>query len=71
MPAQFEWDDQKATNNLAKHGVSFEAAQTVFDNPLAVIFDDEAHFEEEERELIIGHSANGELLIIAFVERAD
>jgi len=43
----------------------------VFDNPLAVIFDDEAHSEEEERELIIGHSADGELLVVVFTEQVD
>jgi len=40
---EFEWDESKATANLKKHGVSFEEAKTVFDNVLAVIFDDEAH----------------------------
>jgi uncharacterized DUF497 family protein len=40
---EFEWDLSKATSNLRKHGVSFEEAQTVFANSLAVIFGDEAH----------------------------
>ncbi|RUR84692.1 hypothetical protein PCC6912_15870 [Chlorogloeopsis fritschii PCC 6912] len=40
---EFEWDQSKAAANLKKHGVSFEEAKTVFDNPLAVIFDDQAH----------------------------
>jgi hypothetical protein len=34
----FEWDPTKAELNKQKHGVSFEEAQTVFDDPLAVIF---------------------------------
>ena len=51
-----EWDNVKAIANLKKHGISFEEAQTVFDNPLAVIFDDEAHSFDELREIIIGHS---------------
>ena len=29
----FEWDDRKAWSNLAKHGVSFEEASTVFADP--------------------------------------
>ncbi len=33
----FEWDDAKAKANLAKHGVSFEEAQTVFADSLAGI----------------------------------
>jgi hypothetical protein len=33
----FEWDDTKAAQNLANHGVSFEAAQLAFDDPFAVV----------------------------------
>ncbi|MFK0382437.1 BrnT family toxin [Agrobacterium sp. NPDC090273] len=32
----FEWDEQKAVANLAKHGVSFETASHVFNDPFAV-----------------------------------
>jgi hypothetical protein len=39
MSLKFEWDPKKATFNLSKHGVSFEAALTVFGDPLARIFD--------------------------------
>lgn len=66
---QFEWNPLKATANLKKHGVSFEEAQTLFDNPLAVIFDDEAHSIDEHREIIIGHSRQNRLLLVAFTER--
>jgi uncharacterized DUF497 family protein len=31
---RFEWSKQKADANLRKHGVSFEEAATVFDDPL-------------------------------------
>lgn len=34
----FEWDVNKAAANLAKHGVSFDEAKTVFDDPLYVDF---------------------------------
>jgi uncharacterized protein len=67
---EFEWDQSKAASNLKKHGVSFEEAKTVFDNPLAVIFDDEAHSIDEQREIIIGHSRQNRLLLIAFTERS-
>ncbi len=50
----FEWDPFKEKINRQKHGVSFEEASTVFDDPLAVIFDDEAHSTYEHREIIIG-----------------
>lgn len=71
MDTRFEWDDQKAFSNVSKHGVSFEEASTVFDNPLAVIFDDDAHSAHELREVIIGHSAQARLLIVMFTERAE
>ena len=32
---EFEWDDVKAAQNLADHGVSFEAARLAFDDPFA------------------------------------
>jgi uncharacterized DUF497 family protein len=71
MDTRFEWDDQKATSNLTKHGVSFLEASTVFDNPLAAIFDDAAHSANEIREVIIGHSAQGRLLVVVFTERVE
>ena len=66
-----EWDRRKAARNERKHGVSFEEAATVFSNPLALIFDDDWHSELEEREIIIGHSTSGLLLIVSFTARGD
>jgi uncharacterized protein len=66
----YEWDSTKANSNFKKHGVSFEEAQTVFDNPLAMIFDDELHSSlSEYRETIIGHSQQNRLLLVNFTER--
>jgi uncharacterized DUF497 family protein len=70
MSLQFEWDEDKAASNQKKHGVTFEEAATVFADPLGAIFDDEAHSEEEQREIIVGHSANNQLLLVSFTERA-
>lgn len=36
----FEWDAAKAARNIAKHGVSFQEAATVFGDPLAVTYFD-------------------------------
>jgi len=71
MGKGFEWDTSKAEENLRKHAVTFEEAVSVFANPLAVIFDDELHSEEEPREIIVGHSSQDRLLLICFVERKD
>jgi uncharacterized protein len=68
---EFEWDKSKAAANIKKHGVSFEEAKTVFNNPLAVIFDDEAHSFEEQREIIIGHSQSNRLMLVSFTERPN
>ena len=43
MSYRFEWDDDKARANQIKHGISFDEASTVFDDPLARIFDDPVH----------------------------
>jgi uncharacterized DUF497 family protein len=68
---QFEWNKNKAVKNLSKHGVSFEEAKTVFDDPLYVDFYDPDHSEGEERYLIVGESDRGRLLIVSYTERGD
>jgi uncharacterized DUF497 family protein len=65
----FEWDPIKAEINKQKHGISFEEAETVFDDPLAVLFDDEVHSIYEPREIIIGHSIHQQLVFVCFTER--
>lgn len=68
---QFTWDPGKAAANLSKHGVSFEDASTVFRNPVAKVLPDPTHSEQEQRSLIIGHSAGGRLLLVVFTESGD
>ena len=67
----FTWDPKKAAANLRRHGASFEEASTVFRGPLATVLPDPTHSGEEERLLIIGHSATGRLLLVVFTERAE
>ncbi len=70
MSIRFTWDREKARLNINKHqGVSFEEAITIFRDPLAAVFDDDAHSQDERRELIIGHSSRNRLLIVSFAER--
>jgi uncharacterized DUF497 family protein len=66
----FEWSTEKAAMNLRKHSVSFEEAETAFDDSTAYIQADELHSEDEAREWLIGHSQRNRLLVIAFVQRA-
>lgn len=68
---EFEWDAPKAAANIEKHGISFEEAETIFDDPIAVIFDDKAHSSGEPREIIIGHSRENRLLLLCFTERSS
>lgn len=67
----FEWDSAKAARNLLKHGIAFDEAQTVFDDPFYVDFYDPDHSEHEERYLIIGTSSQGRLLIVSYTERGN
>ena len=71
MGYRFEWDKRKAISNEKIHGITFDKASTVFRNSLAFIFDDEYHSEDEPREIIIGHSIGGRLLVVSFTERAE
>lgn len=70
MPVSFEWDPEKAAANVRKHDVEFAEAASVFSDPLARIFADEAHSDFEQRELIIGHSRRELLLVVSFTEFA-
>lgn len=69
MPLGFEWDSERASSNVTKHGVTFDEASTVFADPLAVIFDDDEHSQDELREIIVGQSVLGRLLLVSFTER--
>jgi uncharacterized DUF497 family protein len=66
---EFEWDDAKAATNEQKHGVSFPEAATAFADPLAAIFSDPDHSADEVREILVGYSERGRLLIVSFTER--
>ncbi|MGH8538957.1 MAG: BrnT family toxin [Stenotrophobium sp.] len=66
---QFEWDDGKAEANLAKHGVSCEEALTCLYDPAQLAFYDPEHSDDEDRELLIGHSNQGRLLIVSYTLR--
>lgn len=71
MIMRFEWDPSKAASNVQKHGISFDEAVTVFKDPLACIFDDETHSEEEHHEIIIGMSTLRRMILVCFVERVE
>jgi len=61
----FQWDTVKATTNADKHGVTFEQAASVFLDSLALTVYDEGHSQNEDRWWLLGHDANGTLLLVA------
>ena len=69
MESTFDWDETKATDNLPKHGVGFQEAITVFQDPLLVTLSDTEHSDFEERYWNIGHSTMGRLLVVVFTDR--
>ena len=66
---EFDWDGDKAEANLSKHGISFDEAKTVFDDPLYIDFYDPDYSDEEHRYIIIGESQQHRLLIVSYTER--
>jgi uncharacterized protein len=71
VDGDFEWDTEKAEANLAKHGVSFPEAATVFADPFAVYIDNESTEDEsaEDRMVVIGTSLRERVLFVVHVER--
>lgn len=65
----FEWDPEKAVANLAKHGVSFEEASSVFGDPLATTVADPDHSVDEERWLTTGRSLQDRVVIVWHTDR--
>ncbi|MBK8782055.1 MAG: BrnT family toxin [Anaerolineales bacterium] len=65
----FDWDENKANINLAKHKVSFDEGRTIFNDPFLITFPDEAHSEKEERFISIGTSTNERVLLVVHLEK--
>ena len=68
---EFEWDADKAAANIAKHGVSFHEAATVFGDPLALTYFDPDHSVDEDRYLTFGLSSEGVLLVVSHTDRGE
>ena len=66
---EYECDNNKASVNLSKYGVSFEEAKTVFNDPLYVDFYDPDHSYDEHRYILLGESAQDRLLFVSYMER--
>jgi len=67
---EFEWDDAKARENRTKHGVSFDLAATVFDDPRVVLAEDLEHSTAERRYFAFGEVGEG-VLTVRFTVRGE
>ena len=67
--SEFEWDDDKARSNLKKHGVSFEEATTIFNDPKIATISDPDHSKDEERFISLGMSLIQRVLSVIHTER--
>ena len=65
----FTWETHKATENIRKHKVSFEEAQTVFTDPNARMIFDPDHSDQEDRFIILGISSALRLLVVCHCYR--
>jgi uncharacterized DUF497 family protein len=71
VPLTFEWDPRKARSNLAKHGIGFEGASTLFGDPLSLTIPDPEHSLGEKRYITMGSTFNGKLLVVVHTDRGD
>ena len=68
---RFEWDSEKAAENVRKHRVSFDEAATAFFDPLSMTVSDPDHSAGERRFITMGASSTGKLVVVAHTERGS
>ena len=68
---RFDWEPVKAEENLKKHGVSFDEAQSVFYDEYATEFYDDTHSEWEDRFLLLGLSSHLRLVMVCHCYREN
>lgn len=69
MKPGFEWDEEKAKENLKKHRVGFDEATTAFIDPFSITIYDPDHSALEHRYIDIGTSEKGRVLVVTYTER--
>ena len=67
----YEWNLIKERLNIAKHGVDFEEAKSVFADEFALVLFDEDHSNDEERFLILGMSQKERILLVVHCYREN
>lgn len=65
----YEWDESKNFSNFLKHGIRFEDALGVFNDPYAIFINDDS--SSELRFVCIGLNEFRGYLTVVFCERGD
>jgi uncharacterized DUF497 family protein len=68
---RFDWDERKNKVNRTKHGVWFEEAQSVFQDPHARLFYDPEHSAGEDRFILLGVSSAARTLVVIHCYRGS
>lgn len=68
---RFDWDTKKNEKNRKKHGVWFEEAQQVFDDPSAILYFDSKNSDSEDRFILLGMSGSQRVLVVVHCERHE
>ena len=66
----FEWDEAKRRENLAKHRVEFADAVTAFEDDNTITLPDEES-DAEDRFVTMAMDALGRILVIVYTWRGD
>ena len=67
----YEWDPKKAAANFHKHGVDFADAATAFSDESALKIADHISSVDEDRFVILGMSAPGDVLVVVYAWRGE
>ncbi|MBW4532685.1 MAG: BrnT family toxin [Pleurocapsa minor HA4230-MV1] len=51
---EFEWDENKNRNNIIKHGIDFQEAKRVFEDPDLLTYEDNRFNYGERRDISLG-----------------
>jgi len=65
------WDERKNRDNIMKHKVSFEEAETVFYDPNGKLINDPDHSNNEDRFIFLGLSKMLRLLVVCHCYREN
>lgn len=71
MQYNFKWNPDKAHSNIRKHGVTFEEATKVFNDPMALtVFDEEESSDDEDRWITLGEIKGQHYLVVVHTYRS-